>query len=318
MPYEHLHPVVDADHHFIINPITRAVTNAESKKNTLIQHDHNSERFTFEIPREVDGHDMTQCNSVQIHYINVEAGSSKKNTGIYEVLDFPSDIEEEVEGNLTFSWVISGNATEYAGTLSFLVSFICKVDGIATYRWNTAINNSIVISKGIFNDESIVESYPDILSQWRKELFETNYAYEAALKLGFKGTEAEWIESLNGLTAYEVALRNGFKGTEEEWLESLVAHPYETYTISITIPSGEWISHDSYAGYYVYQDLNILSTDNPRVGIHIPNGYDETTLDMISEFQKINYAQTENGSITFYAFEEKPEKDITIFIEVVR
>ena len=61
-------------------------------------------------------------------------------------------------------------------------------------------------------------------------------AYECALKLGFVGTEEEWLESLkavidgevpkgpkgdNGKSAYEVAVDNGFVGTEEEWLESL-------------------------------------------------------------------------------------------------
>ena len=318
MAYEHEHPVIDADKHYIIDPITRAVTNATSKKNTLIQNDHNSERFTFEIPKLVDGHDMTLCNSVQIHYINIESGTSKKKTGLYEVMDFPSDVVEEIDGNLTFSWVISGNATKYAGTLSFLISFVCIIDGIATYRWNTGINSSIIIAKGILNDESIVESYPDILSQWRKELFETNYAYEAALKHGFIGTEEEWVESLKGMSAYQVAVRNGFEGTEKEWLDSLVAVPYEKYTYDVTIPANGWTVHDDYAGYYVHTEPNILSSDNPHVEIYLPDGYTDNTLDMISEYQKIKYAETGDGQITFYAYEEIPNMDISIFIEVVR
>ena len=86
MAYEHEHPVIDADKHYIIDPITRAVTNATSKKNTLIQNDHNSERFTFEIPKLVDGHDMTLCNSVQIHYINIESGTSSHNQSLMPIL----------------------------------------------------------------------------------------------------------------------------------------------------------------------------------------------------------------------------------------
>ncbi|XP_068917829.1 uncharacterized protein [Tenebrio molitor] len=52
-------------------------------------------------------------------------------------------------------------------------------------------------------------------------------AYELAIEDGFVGTEAEWLESLNGTdgldgdSAYEVAVADGFVGTEAEWLASL-------------------------------------------------------------------------------------------------
>lgn len=59
-------------------------------------------------------------------------------------------------------------------------------------------------------------------------------AYEVAVRNGFSGTEAEWLESLKGkdgrdgsavergYSAYEIAVRNGFSGTEAEWLQSIV------------------------------------------------------------------------------------------------
>ena len=51
-------------------------------------------------------------------------------------------------------------------------------------------------------------------------------AYEIAVAGGYKGTEAEWLESLkgqglNGKSAYELAVEGGYKGTQAEWLESL-------------------------------------------------------------------------------------------------
>lgn len=56
-------------------------------------------------------------------------------------------------------------------------------------------------------------------------------AYELAVDQGFKGTEAQWLESLShgpagktgtdGKSAYQVAQEHGFKGTEQEWLDSL-------------------------------------------------------------------------------------------------
>lgn len=56
-------------------------------------------------------------------------------------------------------------------------------------------------------------------------------AYDLAVKNGFKGTEAEWLASLNGepgvpgQSSYEIALKHGFKGTEAEWLASLNGEP---------------------------------------------------------------------------------------------
>lgn len=58
-------------------------------------------------------------------------------------------------------------------------------------------------------------------------------AYELAVEAGFKGTLAEWLESLkgqngsdgkdgkDGASAYQIAVENGFSGTEAEWLSSL-------------------------------------------------------------------------------------------------
>lgn len=38
----HLHQVRDTDTHFIIDPVTRAVTNANEVKNRIFRGDHNS------------------------------------------------------------------------------------------------------------------------------------------------------------------------------------------------------------------------------------------------------------------------------------
>ena len=47
-------------------------------------------------------------------------------------------------------------------------------------------------------------------------------AYEIAVRNGFVGTEAQWIESLSQAeSAYDIAVRNGFTGTEQQWLQSL-------------------------------------------------------------------------------------------------
>lgn len=165
----HLHIIHDSDAHFTIDPITRAIIN-ESKKTTVIQHDHNSEKFTFAIPK-VEGHDMSACNRVEIHYINIDAtDKTKKATGVYEADDLKTSSDDS--GKVTFSWLLSRNATQYAGSLNFLIRFACITDGVEEYAWNTAIFQSITVGSGMYNGgEEVIEPYLDVIAQWKNDLF---------------------------------------------------------------------------------------------------------------------------------------------------
>ena len=160
----HTHAVIDSDNHFIINPVTREITN-NSKKVKLMQGDHASEVFTFEIPRYVDGHDMSLCNKIAIHYINI--GQNGSNPDVHLVEDASIDDAEE---NLVFSWLIYRTATKYPGTLNFLIKFSCVTDGIIEYQWNTDIFKGIMIAAGIDNEETLVEEYSDILQKWKDDI----------------------------------------------------------------------------------------------------------------------------------------------------
>lgn len=66
---ERKHNIIDSDMRFTVDAVSRRIK-SESKKVTLMQNDHNSERFTFEIPRYIEGHDMMLCNKVEVHYLN--------------------------------------------------------------------------------------------------------------------------------------------------------------------------------------------------------------------------------------------------------
>ena len=46
-------------------------------------------------------------------------------------------------------------------------------------------------------------------------------AYASATALGFKGTEREWLASLQGKSVYQIAVSNGYTGTEAEYLTTL-------------------------------------------------------------------------------------------------
>ena len=172
----HLHSVYDSDSHFKIDSVTRAVKNASQTKTMVVQRDHNSERFTFEIPRYIDGHDMSTCNVVQVHYINIDSKTAKDEepltySGVYEVDDL--QISPDGDDVVICSWLISGNATQYVGNLSFVVRFACTSDdGTIDYAWNTAKHTNVYVTEGIYNGDVIAEEYADILAQWKQELID--------------------------------------------------------------------------------------------------------------------------------------------------
>jgi hypothetical protein len=139
------HGVYDSDTHFTINPSNRALKNEGSNKTVLIQYDHNSERFTFEIPRYIESHDMSLCNVVQVHFNN------QQSKGVYDVTDM--QISPENENVIIMSWLVSSEATQYAGSLEFLIRFSCVENGKVEYVWSTAIYSGISISNGIYNSK---------------------------------------------------------------------------------------------------------------------------------------------------------------------
>ena len=163
----HIHEVIDSDKCFTIDPITRAIVNdAGNKKTQLIQNDHNSERFAFQLPRYIEGHDMSLSNKVEVHYINIDQSSNEKSVGVYEVTDLALSEDNE---SVLLSWLISNNATKYVGVLSFAICFKCMSDDVIDYSWNTAINSSIQIAKGMYNSEIITKDYIDVLEVWKEE-----------------------------------------------------------------------------------------------------------------------------------------------------
>lgn len=198
----HAHSVYDCDTHFKIDPITRNITNVGSGKTTVLQYDHNSERFTFELPRYVEGHDMMGCNRVEVHYINIDSQTKQESKGLYEVQDLQTSPESD--DVVICSWLISGNATKYAGSLVFLVRFACILDGDVEYSWNTAIYSNIRVSSGIYNSEEIIAPYPDVLQQWADEL---------ATHLGIRSIETGAYSSKDGWTSTDIIaeLTNGEK-----------------------------------------------------------------------------------------------------------
>lgn len=165
----HIHDVYNTDERFEIDPDTRKITQ-KSGKSKLIRGDHNSECYAFSLPREIDGHDMSQCDRVRVHYINYAASGGERSTGPFEVVDL--QVDKDDPARVVFSWLISKNVTKYAGKLNFSIEFRCTTESVVQYQWGTDVFNGISISDRVFNDgEETVGNNVDILEQWRDQLF---------------------------------------------------------------------------------------------------------------------------------------------------
>jgi hypothetical protein len=164
------HIITDDDFMFVIDPFLKTITYKGKEPVTLAQGDHNSERFTFEIPRYIEGHDMSLCNNIEIHYTNTSSGNSnttKRSSDVYTVDDLTTNPSRDV---LTFTWLISRNATMYAGTLKFAIRF-AKIDGtIIDYAWATGAHDGVPVTGTINNTEAVPEQYSDVLQRWYQDL----------------------------------------------------------------------------------------------------------------------------------------------------
>lgn len=166
----HTHSVYNTDEYFVIDPITRAITQ-QSGKTKLMQYDHNSERYEFRMDRYVDGHDMSLCNDVKVNYLNVSSDRSGQSRGPYAVKDM--QIAPDNDKMIVLSWLISRNSTKYAGTLNFNISFRCLSGAVVDYAWHTDIFKGIIVSSSIDNDgKEFIEEYVDILEQWKQDVLE--------------------------------------------------------------------------------------------------------------------------------------------------
>lgn len=177
----HEHQIYDTDKRFVIDSETRVVAMSSSSKPVLVQYDHDSEHITFEVNRYIEGHDLSKCDKVEIHYNNIASGGRYSSKGVYQAEDLR--VDTAADGKVMFTWVVSERATQYAGPLCFIVSFVCTDDGDLVYRWNSLINNDISVSCGINNGEAVVEHYADVLEMWKLDLFGIGDTEEAQMLL---------------------------------------------------------------------------------------------------------------------------------------
>lgn len=245
----HQHPVKDTDLHFVIDPVTRVVKN-NSGKIVIMQHDHQSEILTFELPRYIDTHDMSLSNTVRVHYINI--GASSRYTpvsGVYEVNDLQVDATNE--NLVTCSWTLTNNATQLEGTLNFIIRFSCLTGDTIDYSWSTAIYSGIIVAKTIDSSDYVMTAIPDILEQWKESLKGDPFTYE--------DFTPEQLEGLRGPAGIIISETEPTNEDHPVWIR----------------PSGEYIVENlGLTGATVGQIVKIKTVDSSGV----PTGWESADM----------------------------------------
>lgn len=205
------HIIVDPDSRFIINADDRSITNASGERLTIMQYDHNSERVTFELPRYIEGHDMSLCDLVMVLFDNTSKGTSVSTrnvtSGVYKITDLAVDKNDPEK--LTFTWLIGSESTQYNGTLKFQLEFSCyenEKTGVPSYNWHTDQCQMIDILPTLNSADNMVTYYPNVITDMDSRLtaLETNGVPENRLATAIN--EYFTANPVEKLTAEELQL----------------------------------------------------------------------------------------------------------------
>lgn len=147
--------IIIGDDRFIVVP--------DSLKRIAVQFDHDVETVTFDCPRYWDGLDMSKL-AIYINYMIAD-----DSLGCYKATNIVIDGTDSTV--MHFNWTISRNVTLIPGNLKFLVC-IKKTDskGNEVNHWNSELCTDMYVSQGLETEETVLEPYPDIISQWETEV----------------------------------------------------------------------------------------------------------------------------------------------------
>lgn len=152
----------ETEPHIVIGE-DRVISVPEELRRIAVQYDHDVETVTFDCPRYWDGLDMSEL-SIYINYMRKD-----RYIDCYKATDI---VVDGTDPNIMhFNWTVSRNVSEVKGELKFLVC-IKKDDseGYEVNHWNSELNAEMYISEGLEVDPSILDPYPDIISQWEDEV----------------------------------------------------------------------------------------------------------------------------------------------------
>lgn len=148
--------------HIVINQ-DRSVAVPSILKKSIVQHDHNIEKLTFDCPRYWYGKDISTLN-IYINYISASQKAKGDDPG--SSLCENVVIDENDQDMMHFDWVITNNVSQDVGGLLFLVcAKSVDSDGNEDVHWNSHLCKDLEVREGLEASDSIVNKYPDVIEQ---------------------------------------------------------------------------------------------------------------------------------------------------------
>lgn len=189
----HIHSVTDSDKRFTIDE-TMKISNIGEVK-ALRRGDHAAERYGFTMPRIIEGHDMSLCNVVEVHFNNINKDSVTREVTTKSSFDSVDDFAvADDENTVIWTWLIKSDATQLDGTLNFCFRFACINDeGVIEYQKYTDIFEGVPVGASIHNSEQIEKAFPDVIASHGQRITELEKGGSIA-KIGYVTLLAEaWV-----------------------------------------------------------------------------------------------------------------------------
>lgn len=197
----------DTEEHIVVGA-DRFITVPASLQRLAVQYDHNVETVTFDCPRYWDGLDMSKL-VVVINYIRPDG-----QTGSYPATNIR--VDETDTNSMHFDWTIDWHVTEAFGNLTFLVCIRkSDEDGNDINHWNSELNTTAKISKGLDCEGTIADRYPSLVTQLLTRL----------------GT----VESKVGTYDSDIANLKAKGGTHDLEIDALNAQTDDLYSMAIDL-----------------------------------------------------------------------------------
>lgn len=188
--------VKDSGAYFVINPASRKVIVPHVHKSIGTVGDHNSEQITFECPQMIDGHDISQCASRYVTWVNVRGEVGHDELQITQV-------EQGTEGMLYLSWTVRNGLTVAKGIIQFSVHFEdFDDDGNILYRWGTATCKDCEILDSV---NAVLGAYKAVYVAGDTLVFaDYNFVKDGVLKIETNGLIPEGILSITENGTFDV------------------------------------------------------------------------------------------------------------------
>lgn len=257
MPHEH--PIIDDDARFQVNTDTKALVDSEPNKRTIVQYDHNSERYTFEIPRYIEGHDMSLCNVVEFHFTNIDKATKEEFDGFLPLTDLHVSAEEE--NKVICSCAIDKICTQHVGPLHFSIRYACEEsDGTVVYEYNTRKYTRISIADGMGNREEVDAIKAQITAYIEREGYEKAPATYILVDEDGNEVSAVLVDEPVELTATPNDIRLGTTAVTAEGVTSGEKEipAYHTEQGRQLVEPGEALDILMYSDRCQYTGLNVI------------------------------------------------------------